>query len=363
MQSADHIEVRTKRFWERRQDMSVAAVEQTSDVDQIIIKRGIKIPKQGDGGYDKQWYPICLSTDLTAGQVISREFLNGRVVVYRGDSGQPHVLSAFCRHMGADLAVGQVVGENIRCAFHHWSYNGTGECVHIASGDTAPKDTKLFNFPTRESLGLIWAFNGHTPDMDLPSFTVAEEALTVSAIHNRDMNVDTYMVFSNSMDFQHLKVIHGVELLGDLEDFEVTERTMTYHQTMKVPSMGTMRQRIFVWGTNSISLEGETMGRPTFQMTVGCALPGNRARIFNINATLKPGDKPGEAQMVPQLIKMMEDFGKRLIDEDAPVHNSMSFRHDRMTESDKYLAGYLRFARTYPRVNPAGDLIALQFAD
>jgi phenylpropionate dioxygenase-like ring-hydroxylating dioxygenase large terminal subunit len=321
-------------------------------------KRGLKIPPQGVGGFDRLWYPVCLSSDVAPGQVIGRELMNGRVVVYRGASGAPYVLSAFCRHLGADLAVGTVIGEHIRCAFHHWSYDGGGQCVKIAAGDKPPQDAKLFKFPTRESLGLIWAFNGTEPDMELPSFTIPESELVVSAIHNKDMNVDCYMVFSNSMDFQHLKVIHGVELIGELKEMSVTDRTMEYLQEMKVPGMGRMNQRVRVWGTNSIALEGETMGRPTYQMAVGTPLPGNRARIWNVNCTPKPSGKPGEQQMIPQLIKIMEEFGRRLIEEDAPVHNTMSFRHDRMAESDKYLSLYLRFARKYPRANPADDMIA-----
>ncbi|RVT42347.1 aromatic ring-hydroxylating oxygenase subunit alpha [Sphingobium algorifonticola] len=330
-----------------------------SDASPAPRTRGLKIPPQGVGGFDRSWFPICLSTDVGPGEVIGREFMDGQIVIWRGESGTPHVQSAFCRHLGAHLKVGEVVGEHIRCAFHHWSYDGKGQCIKIAAGDTPPRDATLFDFPTRESLGLIWAFNGDEPDVELPHFSAPEDTLLLKAHHVKDMNIDSYMVFSNSMDFQHLKVVHGVELIGDLEDLEITDRGMTYSQNMKIPGIGTVRQTIRAWGTNSIALEGVTMGRKTFQMSVGCPLPGNRARIFNIDSTVKPTDAPGDAQMAEQLIQIMIDFGDRLIAEDAPVHDSMSFRHDRMAESDKYLAMYLRFARLYPRHHPAADLIAV----
>jgi nitrite reductase/ring-hydroxylating ferredoxin subunit len=324
------------------------------------MKRGTRIPRQGEGGYDACWYPVCLSTDVAPGQARSSPFLNGRVLVYRGASGQAYVLSPFCRHLGADLSVGQVVGENIRCAFHHWSYDGSGVCVHTAIGDAPPRDANLYRFPTHEGLGLIWAFNGDTPLYDPPAFSVPESALTMSTIHNKDiMNVDPYMVFSNSMDLQHLKVVHGIELIGELEDLQITPHTMSYHQLMKVPGMGTMPQKISIWGTNSISLEGQLMGRATYQMSVGLPLPGGNIRNFNIDATTKPGDGPGEAQMVTQLIQMMVNFGKRLIEEDAPVHDTMSFRHDKLTASDKYLNMYLRYAAAFPRSRAAEDMIGV----
>ncbi|KPF78088.1 hypothetical protein IP88_04855 [alpha proteobacterium AAP81b] len=50
-------------------------------------KRGLKIPPQGVGGYDRSWYPACLSADVAPGEVIGRPFLSGEAVVFRGQSG------------------------------------------------------------------------------------------------------------------------------------------------------------------------------------------------------------------------------------------------------------------------------------
>ena len=42
------------------------------------------------------------------------------------------MLDGICPHLGADLAQGAVLGEDIECPFHKWLFNGeTGEveCV------------------------------------------------------------------------------------------------------------------------------------------------------------------------------------------------------------------------------------------
>lgn len=59
------------------------------------------------------------------GQVVGREFLDGRVVVWRGSDGVARVNSAYCGHMGADLALGDVEGCVLRCELH-WDTAPTG---------------------------------------------------------------------------------------------------------------------------------------------------------------------------------------------------------------------------------------------
>ena len=67
--------------------------------------RGKPMPPQGTaGGYDQNWYPIALSRDVKAGEVHGTEFLNGKVIVVRDENGKAQVLSAYCRHLGADLS-------------------------------------------------------------------------------------------------------------------------------------------------------------------------------------------------------------------------------------------------------------------
>src|SRR5436189_185947 len=80
------------------------------------------------------------------------------------------VLSAYCRHLGTDLARGDVIGDDIRCGFHYWQFGEDGRCSHIPVCDRIPDDAGLFKFPTAESLGLIWAFNGTEATYDVPAW-------------------------------------------------------------------------------------------------------------------------------------------------------------------------------------------------
>ena len=152
-----------------------------SDGPTVQLRRrvlGKSIPAEGDNGlFTQSWYPLCLSTELPVGKVLGLPFLDGRIVVYRGASGKVQVLSAYCPHLGADLAVGTVEGDEIKCAFHHWKFADSGQCVKTSLEDPVPPSACLFHFPTQERYGIVWAFNGEKPLFDLPSFDRPDDEL------------------------------------------------------------------------------------------------------------------------------------------------------------------------------------------
>ncbi len=139
-------------------------------------------------GFHQSWYAIARSGEVGNGEVIGRDFLDGRAIVYRGENGAAVVMNAFCRHLGADLSMGKVIGNDIRCAFHHWQYGPDGGCTKIPASEKIPKAARMFKYPTAEKWGLIWAFNGTSPLFDVPEFVdYAESDLDVRTTPRRSI--------------------------------------------------------------------------------------------------------------------------------------------------------------------------------
>ena len=84
---------------------------------------GREYRRESDGTYLQNWNPLLLACDLRAGEIVGKDFLGTRVIVYRGPDGRPVVQSAYCPHVGADLSLGKLVDGNIRCAYHHWKFS------------------------------------------------------------------------------------------------------------------------------------------------------------------------------------------------------------------------------------------------
>lgn len=130
---------------------------------------GKPLPAEGDEGlFSQSWFPVCLSDQVKPGEIRAEPFLVGKVIVYRGEDGAARVMSAYCPHLGADLSIGCVIENRVRCAFHQWEYDTSGSCVQTGIGDMAPKAARLYKFPTQERYGIVWAFNGDEPLWDIP---------------------------------------------------------------------------------------------------------------------------------------------------------------------------------------------------
>jgi len=98
--------------------------------------------------YEQNWYAVAMSDEVTVGKAIGADYLDGRVVVWRGEDGVARVMSAWCAHLGTDLSIGDVVGNEIRCAFHHWHYGDDGVCTRIPAGDKIPPKARVRRLPT-----------------------------------------------------------------------------------------------------------------------------------------------------------------------------------------------------------------------
>jgi 5,5'-dehydrodivanillate O-demethylase len=72
-------------------------------------------------------------------------------------------------HRRADLSYGFVETCGLRCNYHGWGYDASGQCVEMPYEDTvAPqaryKDKiKILAYPMQVHAGLIWAYMGQVP--------------------------------------------------------------------------------------------------------------------------------------------------------------------------------------------------------
>jgi Rieske [2Fe-2S] domain len=64
--------------------------------------------------YPKGWFQVAYSRDVDAGQVVGLHYFGRRLICYRGASGTPYVLDAYCPHLGADIAVGGTIASCAR---------------------------------------------------------------------------------------------------------------------------------------------------------------------------------------------------------------------------------------------------------
>lgn len=334
-----------------------------------LIARYSRLPAEGeDGLFTQTWLVVCRSEEVAPGQVIGRPFLDGRVVVCRTNAGAVQVLSAYCPHVGADLAIGDMIDDTVRCAFHRWRYDMKGHCAATAIGDPAPAAARLFRFPTVERWGLIFAFNGNEALWDLPDFksvdcsrTYADDDLLIVTDEVTHAQVDPWVVCSNTLDVQHAKTLHDLRLtMPDKAVFDGmrwTPHDVTYEFDAIHWGEKLARFSVGIFGTSlfyqSLLLDGEWFG---VMAAMAMPRPGYTVPYFILATSL--GDGSPEARADAEALsaaawKLEVDF----YDQDRSIFETIRFRHGTLTRSDVGLGKFLEHVRAYPRAHPSAAFI------
>ncbi len=112
------------------------------------------------GAHPDYWYPLAWSEELKAGKTLGRRFAGLPIALYRGKSGRVFALEDRCAHRQVPLRLGVVSGDELKCHYHGWTYNGAGRCVNVPYLGVDRLPAGVRSYPAREVDGLIFVFPG-----------------------------------------------------------------------------------------------------------------------------------------------------------------------------------------------------------
>jgi phenylpropionate dioxygenase-like ring-hydroxylating dioxygenase large terminal subunit len=115
------------------------------------------------------WYAVSLASALGQGQPIRITLHGCDLVLWRDADGRVMAAKDRCPHKGASLSRGCVIGGQLRCGYHGWSFDRDGRCVDIPAnreGMAIPRRSTLNRYPCQEAHGFLWLFWHDQPDFD-----------------------------------------------------------------------------------------------------------------------------------------------------------------------------------------------------
>ena len=172
------------------------------------------------------WQPIYVAEELPPGRTVPVRIMSEDFTLYRGESGAPHTVEFRCAHRGTPLHVGWVEEDCIRCRYHGWKYDGTGQCVEQPGEvESFAKKVKLVSYPTQDYLGLIWAYLGEGAPPPMRRFPDLEKPGVISVWPAENWPCNFFSGLDNSLDGAHLAFTHH----------ESTKRWGTARPAAKVP--------------------------------------------------------------------------------------------------------------------------------
>ncbi len=118
------------------------------------------------------WLPALLPAELPQPDCDPVRFriLGEDLIAFRDTNGQPGFLAQHCPHRGASLFFGRNEEAGLRCVYHGWKFDTTGQCIDMpnepAESDFKTK-VKAQAYPAQQYAGLIWIYMG-PPDKQPP---------------------------------------------------------------------------------------------------------------------------------------------------------------------------------------------------
>ena len=172
-----------------------------------------------------QWYVAAWSRELGSG-LVPRTICGEPVVLYRSSSTGVVALADRCAHRRYPLSLGTLVGDDLQCGYHGFTYDCSGRCVSVPGQEKVPRTARVRSYPVVERSGWVWLFIGDAeyadpaeiPDahwLDDPAWAVVGDVALVSCRYS--------LLVDNLLDLSHETYLHA----GYIGTPEVAETPMT----------------------------------------------------------------------------------------------------------------------------------------
>jgi 5,5'-dehydrodivanillate O-demethylase oxygenase subunit len=155
------------------------------------------------------WHPIHRAEELRAGQAKPIEIMSEHFTLYCGKTGMPHVVDFRCPHRGTQLSAGWIEGDSIRCMYHGWLFNQSGQCTdQPAEEKSFAGKIRIRSYPTREYLGLIFAYFGEGAAPPFPVYPHMEEDGVLEVLSTEVWPCNFFQRIDNNGDTYHVPFVH-----------------------------------------------------------------------------------------------------------------------------------------------------------
>src|SRR6202020_1226126 len=171
--------------------------------------------------YRSYWLPALLAEELPDNECppVRVKLLSERLLAFRDTEGRDGLIDEFCAHRGVSLWFGRNEEFGLRCPYHGWKYDVTGQCVDVPSepGESGfCQKIKLQAYPCVELGGVIWAYMGPPAEQPPPpSFEWVQLEPSQRFITKRWQESNYLQAMEGGIDSSHVSFLHRGDLNSD----------------------------------------------------------------------------------------------------------------------------------------------------
>ncbi|TMH14611.1 MAG: aromatic ring-hydroxylating dioxygenase subunit alpha [Betaproteobacteria bacterium] len=169
----------------------------------------------------RYWIPALLTEELPEPDCppVRVKLLSERLIAFRDSGGKLGLIDEFCAHRGVSLWFGRNEECGLRCAYHGWKYDVSGQCVDIPS---EPEESgfrqkiRLRSYPLAERGGVLWAYMGPPESKPpLPEYEFATVPQEQTFISKRFQECNYLQAMEGGIDSSHVSFLHRGALNKD----------------------------------------------------------------------------------------------------------------------------------------------------
>ncbi len=162
----------------------------------------------------RYWQPVLMSRELPEPECppVRVRILGEELVAFRNTSGRVGLVDEWCAHRRTSLWLGRNEEDGLRCVFHGWKYDVTGQCVDM------PNELPQFDFkekvrikayPTQEMGSVIWAYLGpEDKQPPPPSFEWTRQPETHLHVSKGIQECNWLQALEGGLDSIHTSFLH-----------------------------------------------------------------------------------------------------------------------------------------------------------
>jgi phthalate 4,5-dioxygenase len=171
--------------------------------------------------FRRYWTPVLMAEELPANDCppVRVKVLSERLVAFRDSLGRYGLIDEFCAHRGVSLWFGRNEECGLRCPYHGWKFDFTGQCIEVPSEPEESgfaKKIKLRSYPLVERGGVLWTYMGPAQDQPpLPEWEFATVAPEQRFVSKRLQECNWLQAMEGGIDSSHVSFLHRGNINSD----------------------------------------------------------------------------------------------------------------------------------------------------
>ena len=173
------------------------------------------------GLFRRYWLPALLAAELPEPDCppVRVQLLGEKLIGFRDSLGRLGLIDEFCAHRGVSLWFGRNEECGLRCPYHGWKYDVTGQCVDLPSeGAQGPMRARmrLKSYPCIELGGVIWTYMGPAElKPEPPGLEWAQVPPERRYVSKRFQETNYLQAMEGGIDSSHVSFLHSGALNRD----------------------------------------------------------------------------------------------------------------------------------------------------